>query len=1025
MKALPPDLPPDLRASFAALEAELAEVPTSTAGADDVLQQAALVGHFDLDWLSARAGSPERKSAVLDASEPLESSLNLWRLRAPQRQLGLAAAAADPGRLVERLRQAKPLPGDAVGPVLQRLVREPQLNPAGEDETTLEALLEASTWLRGVDAIPSPDPRAIRRELSRQRRLRRLANLADRFLGREDELGRLQAFATDPPAREDDRIPVLSVCGIGGIGKSALLAQLLKDRIQPTAPDAVAPLAFHLDFDRFGFAGAEVSEWWFELSRQLAFLVPDLAEALDARRRETEATVGRGYNGGYQSVYADMPKSAGLEAVGYAEDAIALGLLGTVPQAAQLRQRTLLMLFDTVEVLQVRSIDGLNHLANWLRDVRNVFGDMRVVLCGRIAATLPEWSFANRTPPMALDELGPHHAAQLLGRLKVAPEAASALVAEFGGNPLVLRLLAQLSQRPGFDIARVVNERAMADKELVQGVLYRRILAHVGDDTVRRLAHPGLAVRRVTEEVLRLVIAPVCLGITIGRATAGQLYRALAREVWLVEPSPDGEGVVHRSDLRKLIMKLVARDEEELAKAQRIHWAAVAYYESEDGRQAPGAAEEALYHRFMIRGGGMLPPLDEKTAARARAAIGPGLDELPREAAAALRVALGEAIALEDARGLPDALWLRFVRQRGAELVRRDAFAEAVELVGIRPVPLDDPLVENWLLPALDALARWRELHDVLDRLGAPESQEADMRLLTHRLACARKLGLPEAAFGSRDRVAAYLDPSSNRLPSLGLLRLWQAAARARFDGPWQIERVGLTTADLLRDPELALEWVRLLQAADRPGNFRPVRAQFVPWRPWLERLRASAGAGAAARLETLIAQFAQEEHELAIGRCLGHYAQEFEALWTEPFIQGAIPKAAAAQMLAVREFPEFRTPVRVALLEQFSEENDLRALIERVRPRLPIAPADLVEPGLSRTVSRPREGVTNLVAIVDRFQLLPVLVDLACELKPSDTRLPLIREGLRAWLTSEERQALADPTRALWRGDRTILRRG
>ncbi|CAO4147046.1 hypothetical protein LPLAFNJD_LOCUS2350 [Methylorubrum aminovorans] len=1006
MKVLPTNLPPDLRASFAALSAELADVPKSTAESDGLLQQAALVGHFDLNWLGKRAGSPEHRSAVLDASEPLESSLNLWRLRAPQRQMGLEAAAMDAELLAKRLRQATPLPEDRVGSVLQRLVQQHRVDPASEDEATLEAMLEASTWLRTVDAIPSPDPRAIRRELSRQRRARRLTDLADRFLGREDELARLRAFAADP-SRGDGRIPVLPVTGIGGIGKSALLAQLLKDWVHVTPPDAAAPLAFHLDFDRFGLAGAQVSEWWFELSRQLALLVPTIATSLDERRREAEAAMERRYGASAPSSPSDMVRTEALESFGYAEDAIAFGLLDNVPQASKLQRRTLLMLFDTVEVLQVRSIERLDDLARWLRDVHHTFADVRVVLCGRVAATLPGWDFANQTPPIELDELAPHQAVGLLGRLNVAPEVAAELVAEFGGNPLVLRLLAQLSRRPGFDLTRVVvgrEERTAADKELIQGVLYRRILAHVGDDTVRRLAHPGLAVRRVTLDVLRRVIAPVCLDKTIEVDEAAKLYQALASEVWLVEPSPDGKGIVHRSDLRKLIMKLVARDDEELAKAQRIHWAAIAYYESEEGRRSPGAADEALYHRFMIRGGEMLPPLDEKTAARARAAIGSGLDELPRDAAVALRVALGQAVKLEDARVLPDALWLRFVGRRGAELVERDAFAEAVELIGIRPVPLDDPLVHTWLLPALDALARWRDLLDVLDRLGEPKSQETDILLLTHRLAAASKLGLPADAFRAGGQILQRLERLNRLPPNAELLRLWQATARASLDWSWQIKLIKLTTTDLLRDPELALEWVRLLQAADLIKPFRPVRAQFVPWQPWLEHLRARAGSVAESRLSKLIQQFAGEEKGgMAIGRCLGHYAQEFEALWTDPFVQHEIPEAAAAQMLAVREFPEFRRPVRAALLEQFSGEDELRLLVEHFRPLLPIPLSDLVEPGLSRTVSRPREGMTNLVAIADRFQLLHALIDLACETKRSSLRLRLIQDGLRNWLTPDE----------------------
>jgi hypothetical protein len=1004
----------------AELLAKLTEVGRKDEAAgqsEDLLEQAALVGCYDLNWLDARAERrQEGKSAVLNASEALDDSLNLWRLKAGVREQHLRALASDPGRLAERLKQAVPLKNDDAGQALQSLIAGGPAPAEGSDEKNLEAMLQAATWLKKVPEVPSPSPRPIRRELHRRRLQRDLSDTSERFVGRREQLERLEAFA-DGPAPAEGRIAVLPVFGIGGIGKSALLARLLRDRVNTTGAEASSSLVFHLDFDRFGTTSATGLEWSFELSRQLAFLVPDLADELDRQRKQAQHNYasshgsGAGSSSGSADIQSARQQTDTGEAASFSRDEITYGLFRTTAGLVHSR-RPLVMIFDTIEALQVHSADGLLNLARWISDLhyKAGFRDIRIVLSGRVEAMLPESEATVYEPlfvkaePMELDELGREHAVELLGKLGVAAGNAERLTDAFGGNPLVLRLLAQLATREGIDprdLTETVDGRERADKELVQGVLYRRILGHVTDPTIRALAHPGLAVRRVTPDILRYVIAPVCLEGPIGPDEAERLYQALAKEVWLVEQAPDGDGVLHRSDLRKLMMKLIATGKEERLQSEAIHRAAIGYYETGLGRGKAYAQGEALYHRAMILDGSMLPHLDRVTAQRARKTIGASLDELPRKTRAALHAALDEGIEIEDALDLPDYLWEQYVSWRAAELVQRDAFEEALGLLDRRPIAGD--AVPGWRITALDALGRWDELFELLSQAqGKRTADPAGHANATAWLAAGRKAGkvvdLGDMDFQAKRGAGA--DPAHILLRHY-LIRI--GGERYAHPSP------SFTTADLLRNPEKAHEFVRLLQAAGENGRFRPVRTQFYPSQVWLEELNRVAGPVAETPLLGFIEVFSHGVREgMLIGQCLGHLSLDFESVWTDAFVRNAIPDEAAGLLLEIREFPEFRTPARVAVMAATGgDRGALHDLALAFTPALPTIPFDLAEPGIDRALSNPRDFVTNLVAYADRCQLLYKFLYLVQARHPHP-QVAAVRTAMERWFTPSERASYA-----------------
>jgi len=163
-----------------------------------------------------------------------------------------------------------------------------------------------------------------------------------------------------------------------------------------------------------------------------------------------------------------------------------------------------------------------------------------------------------------------------------------------GGIPLSLKLAATLLAKDP-DALRADGGSAFgttlmhASDEALQGQLYGRVLDHIADERVRRLAHPGLVLRRITPEVILEVLDGPCeLGLTT-MAEAHALFDALRRETSLVTVDDTDEALVHRSDLRRVMLKLLGASEPALV--ERIRRAAIAILPSRSldggGRRRP------------------------------------------------------------------------------------------------------------------------------------------------------------------------------------------------------------------------------------------------------------------------------------------------------------------------------------------------------------------------------------------------------------------------------------------------------
>ncbi len=274
-----------------------AETP-SNATLATLADRAAVVGSFSLDWLNAQrpgGDDPRARSAVLEMCDALDPGLGRWRIQQHERVSRLQTMLGEEGdKLGQILDEAAPMPDDSTGITLQAMLRGEQHDLNQTED--LAPIFEAATLLKGVEGA-FLDPRSVRREMSRRQLTEQLAGSSNRFVGRETEVQRLTEFLTGaPPADPSAPIPMLAIHGIGGIGKSALIARVLSGLIRSGTPleGTAQPLTkfesiiFSLDFDRVGLDPTHHPELGFELTRQIALLHPKLEADMDRIRRDAK-----------------------------------------------------------------------------------------------------------------------------------------------------------------------------------------------------------------------------------------------------------------------------------------------------------------------------------------------------------------------------------------------------------------------------------------------------------------------------------------------------------------------------------------------------------------------------------------------------------------------------------------------------------------------------------------------------------------------------------------------------------------
>lgn len=654
----------------------------SVTTASELLLCAAVSGRFDPFRLLE--GVPEERFSELagqiagECDEELAGGRHRWILRASARRAALGSLS-ERATLRRILREAPPVEDKDAFAVHLRRILAGNLGAGGShmrgtDEArhlALQFAKDVPLLSRRRDALLQALDDA-RDRIARKERLDSLAMILPPhrpLIGRQQETRKLKQFARG--ALQDPR-PII-VSGIGGVGKSALLAGIIRSWTNRRG----TPTVILLDFDRPALAGADPFEIIREMTRQLA--IEGFQAARNADDLQALHEIRTGLSVLREVASDDGDASAGVQMLRITPEEQFAMLLSKAFQpfverlSQTVREQPILLVLDTFEVVAVlgnAAIGRILDLEQALRE-RAGFSGLRTVISGR-SLEQPLGQHIDRLAPRSdwveLRGLKPPDGAAFLASMDVAgrfPDKEQRTIASqaLGGHPLALLVLELYArERSDEDVAELLEDLSKSEglsAEFAQRFLYSRILDRISDPEIKILAHPGLVLRRVSSHLIRCVLAGPCGLGDIDQPRSVGLFDKLKRQYWLVdELGPDL--VRHRPDLRRLMLaglfagpraedlpEVAARKSELAEKSKAVSLAAARFFETPPPETDPAfgfwsdMGEEArrverAYHLALT--GAEPPDLTFDEALAFERHLGEAVEELPAAWRAIIKV---------------------------------------------------------------------------------------------------------------------------------------------------------------------------------------------------------------------------------------------------------------------------------------------------------------------------------------------------------------------------------------------------
>jgi hypothetical protein len=568
-------------------------------------EAAAVLAWYDPETLNPAEGAPDKAalSALLADSTPMIDGTGRkhWTISSAARLRTLRQLRAKDA--VRRAMAANTPPDDALQQALTAYLSGNAPPLEAWDASNLPSIFQVIGWLGSAGFEGLPSPQAVGRRTDWLNFLEPFEHLiGPHFRGRVDELKRIrdyiEVFAPSSALAYVRRKvgnflsltskPPLHIHGPGGVGKSTLIAKLIVEHARALERDQF-PFVY-LDFDRPEISSQQPLSLLVEAVRQIGIQYPDAQERCESLRGRWLADLSKRQQ--MVSAKSDALHDSGSSNLMDRATHDFATLIATL----NANDRPVLLVLDTFEEVQYRSDQEVTEVWRLLEILQPRIPRLRVVIAGR--AELADWKIDD----MPLDDLDDEAAIGYLQHRGISDaKLARRLVQQVGGSPLSLKLAAEvaIAEHLDGDGTLPINTREYlffrVSAEAIQRQLYKRILSHIHNEDVKRLAHPGLVLRRLTADIIQHVLAVPCEIPIDTPEAAAKLFDELRREVSLV--SAERNGVLrHREDLRRLMLGLI--DDDEPDKVRLINENAVAYYEGRSG-DAEERAEE-IYHRLRL-----------------------------------------------------------------------------------------------------------------------------------------------------------------------------------------------------------------------------------------------------------------------------------------------------------------------------------------------------------------------------------------------------------------------------------------
>jgi hypothetical protein len=684
--------------------------------ADDPVDRAHREAASVLVWFSPRAlrAAPPHDAVGWDNfaqyCEPVlrPDRGDWWRLRTEFRRPALqrlgtrermrAALAANPER-----------PDEPTQRVFEDIIRGATIDIERMPRDELAGLATVLSWVDGIlTELPSHD--ALSRALPMADLLAPMRRLANRsFVGRQAELKKLREYVGIETSKSKGgwpwrfvknlvpdltKTPPLLIFGPGGVGKSTLVAQFILEHTQGAGADAL-PFVY-LDMDRPVLDVENPVSLLFEAARQLATELPAQRDQLERFIENFEQEARR-----FDSF--EQAKSVGNLMQ------IAAHRFGELLSALS---SPVLVVVDTFEEAQFLGEEVVHGFWQLFVEVQKAAPHVRTVVAGRAKVT----EFPTRG--IELGDLSATDAMSLLRKFLEGSDgqdekALKQIVDIVGRNPMSLRLAAEVVRDAGVGALRTVDTRnrlmLRVRDETLQARLYGRILAHIHDPDVGKLAYPGLVVRRITPAVVREVLAKPC-GLDVSAPGAAEdLVERLASEIALVERDADG-ALCHRQDVRRLMLNDLTNAVPATV-VREIHDGAVRFYQDQDGATA---RTEEIYHR--LARGDDPSTVEHRWQAGVELRLRGALEELPTRSRLWLSPKLGVTPPRDLLKKADIEQWEEITGQKAQRLLQTGDANEALRVLRERKDRSPASPIHALEIEALRTLGRLTEASEVVQR---------------------------------------------------------------------------------------------------------------------------------------------------------------------------------------------------------------------------------------------------------------------------------------------------------------------
>lgn len=984
---------------------------------DEAKTRAALSGSFSPDALFVGDVDEETRQRVLSQLVPnvvTESPGQRWTLlNAPRAEILQGVLARQ--EIAEKLAGALP-DTDSFGHTLRDVLRKGDSIDLPEQIPELLDLSKAIEAIGSLD-VPKPDLNQLRQKLERASFLKDFDTLLGRgVIGRDQESADLHSWLTTSSAAPWDG---LMLSGLGGAGKSTLLVSFLQSVVRNQ--QAVVAL---LDFDRPGVDATDTSWMEFEISRQVGYQYPDIADQLrDVRRSLREENQRPAQN-------ADIEQASFGRTSRQLMMQMRIKLMQNAVTPATPPSTPFVLALDTLETVVERGLQG--KIIDWLYSLQDSLFPFRlkVIFSGRMfEASDPMFQPVVQTR-MMLGELPAPDAQLLLERFDVESSIASRIAGSdvLPRRPLELRLLAKLIHQDELDsrttdidqLERELREGGPAAQSLFAGLVYRRVLERLPENSrARELAYPGLVLRYLTAEILVEVLAPA-LGLgDLTLTTAQEALDELARHDWLVYRKD--EQLWHRSELRRstLVPMLSSSD----AKVREIRRSAIAFFERvpPSGTSLPEHLGEAIYHRLMdAKPADDAGRFDLDAIKRLQYVFEQSIAELPPSGTALLKLARGDLLTVEGIHSLPggfrpaaaDGTGLRLVadRQLGQAYALHDHSRQSSWSAATWQF---SPRSLSWRCEAAFGTAHWA---DLIQNLPPPPRDEHELeslgRLYPYELAAPADVPAREVADWLASDRTLLERPGRSLRPGtsdrvMRRIAIVTALVNARDSFDARERRVLFDLVNLfikqrkgeVDDPSLT--WLAGIARARK--SYRMVLRTFNLCldRTWLEtfseharRLEASRDAD---KLAANIWSYMNAQSALGARKLLGDI-DLLDSGKSRAYLEIEANDGESLWWLLRGPSPELRNPARYALLESFRTRGQHAKLAEILQRHVDIELLEL-QPGHfadAMHVNR-EETLATYVELVDRHWRLPEFLDACVEAAPGET-LEAVRDASHRW---------------------------